>query len=200
MQIEWKDIPGFEGLYQVNEYGEIKTLEKKWVTGRGNGRPHVQPEKIIKPFLSRFGYLRVALSKNGKYKKLHVHAAVAMAFIPNLENKSQVNHKDGNKVNNSVGNLEWNTPSENMKHAFDTGLHVINEKTRKAVSVRHKGGKNVNAKKVIDIATGKIYECIKDAAEANDISVWNLYVYLRGVNPNKTTLRYAGIGNKKAVH
>lgn len=196
----WKDIPGYEGLYQVDISGQIKSLEKKWTTGRGNGRPHVQPEKRIKPFVSKFGYLRVSLWKSGKPKKMHVHTVVAMTFIPNPENKAQVNHKDGNKLNNSINNLEWNTPSENVQHAFDTGLHVINDKTKIAVSVRHKGGKNVNAKRVIDIVTGKIYDCIKDAAEANDISVGNLYTYLRGDNPNKTNLRYAGIGDQTEMH
>lgn len=193
----WKDIPGFEELYQVNQSGEIKSLEKRWITGKGNGRNHVQPEKHIKPFVSKFGYLRVSLWKAGKPKKIHIHTIVAMAFIPNPENKAQVNHKDGNKINNSVNNLEWNTASENMQHAFDNGLHVINEKTRIAVSARHKGGNNVNAKKVIDIVTGAQYECIKDAADANGISVWNLYSYLRGQNPNKTNLRYARIGDQK---
>lgn len=196
----WKDIPGYEGLYQVDQCGEVKSLEKRWITGRGNGRPHVQKEKIIKPFLSKFGYLRAVLWKQCNYKKFHVHTLVALTFIPNPKNKKQVNHIDGNKLNNLVSNLEWNTPSENIQHAFDTGLHVINEKTRKAVSTRHKGGNNINAKRVIDIVTGRQYDCIKDAADANGISVWNLYAYLQGRNPNKTNLRYAGVGNKKEVY
>jgi hypothetical protein len=200
MSQSWKDIPGYEGLYLVNTSGEIKSLEKRWITGRGNGRPHVQAEKCIKPFISKFGYLRVSLWKAGKPKKMHVHTVVAMTFIPNPDKKAQVNHKDGNKLNNSIENLEWNTPSENMQHAFDKGLHVINERTRKAVSARHKGGNNTNAKRVIDIVTGCQYDCIKDAADANGISVWNLYAYLKGRNPNKTNLRYAGIENKKAMY
>lgn len=191
MNLNWKDIPGFEGLYQVNPLGEIKSLEKRWITGRGNGRAHIQPEKIIKPFISNFGYYRVSLSKAGKYKKLHVHTVVAMSYIPNPFNKSQVNHKDGNKLNNTVENLEWNTPSENMQHAFDNGLNYTSDKKRKVLSKRHSGGKNVNAKAVIDTSTGRRYECINDAAKDLGISAHNLYAYLRGANPNKTSIRYA---------
>lgn len=200
MNQNWKDIPGYEGLYQVNKSGHIKALEKRWITGRGNGRLHIQPEKIIKPFISKFGYSRVTLWRSGIPKKIHVHTIVALTFIPNPEGKPQVNHKDGNKLNNSVDNLEWNTASENAQHAYDNKLHVINERTKNAVSERHKGGKNVNAKRVIDIVTGQLFDCIKDAAVANNISVWNLYSYLRGQNPNKTNLRYAGIGDKKEMH
>lgn len=75
----------------------------------------------------RHGYLRVFLSKNSKKKGFFVHRLVAKAYIPNPEGKAQVNHKDGDKKNNHVSNLEWTTPEENINHALDTGLRELQE-------------------------------------------------------------------------
>lgn len=77
--------------------------------------------KQLKPYINSSGYLMVSLSNR---KKLCIHKLLAVHFIPNPENKKQVNHKDGNKLNNTLDNLEWTTPSENMKHAFENGLIV----------------------------------------------------------------------------
>jgi hypothetical protein len=76
----------------------------------------------LKPFLHRNGYLGVVLMINKKRIKYSVHRLVALTFISNPENKATVNHKDGIKINNHVSNLEWNTQSENIRHACDTGL------------------------------------------------------------------------------
>lgn len=84
----------------------------------------IKQERILKPFI-RGNYLSVDLRKNGKRKTFQVHRLVAIMFIPNPENKSEVNHIDGNKLNNSVTNLEWNTTSENIKHAYQTGLSKL---------------------------------------------------------------------------
>ena len=80
--------------------------------------------KILKPSIDKYGYkyVHLALGKRGKFKQCMIHRAVAEAFIPNLENKPQVNHKDGNKLNNNVNNLEWATRSENIRHMYNTGL------------------------------------------------------------------------------
>ena len=96
MDIIWKDIKGYEGLYEVSNTGYIKSLQFK------------------KPFIKKFnknhqGYLSVSLYKDNENKLVKVHRVVAEAFIPNPENKPQVNHKDGNKANNCVENLEWVT-------------------------------------------------------------------------------------------
>lgn len=108
----WKDIPGYEGLYQVSDYGRVKRSFK-------NGKENVLSGKIDKD-----GYTWVILSKNQRKKYVHVHRLVADAFIPNVENKPQVNHKDRNKQNNSANNLEWVTGSENMLHTFATGRKI----------------------------------------------------------------------------
>ena len=93
---KWKDIPGYEGLYQVSNLGEIKSL--------GNGK--TRKEKILRLTKDKYGYLYITLSENGKLKKFKVHRLVAMAFIPNPNNYTQINHKDENRSNNRVENLE----------------------------------------------------------------------------------------------
>lgn len=90
----WKDIEGYEGLYQVSNYGRVKSLNKR------KGR-------ILKPAKDKGGYLRVALHKQGTQKHYKIHRLVAQAFIPNPQNLPQVNHKDENPTNNTVQNLEW---------------------------------------------------------------------------------------------
>lgn len=105
----WKDVKDYEGLYQISNKGRVKSL--RWAGG-----------KVLKFGNSGFGYFFVNLSKNNKCRNFFVHTLVARAFIPNPENKPEVNHIDGNKKNNCVENLEWVTESENHLHAYKTGL------------------------------------------------------------------------------
>ena len=111
----WKDVPNYEGIYQVSSLGRVKSL-KRIIIGRWGSRQLLN-ERILNPSTSR-GYKRVLFLKNKIRTNLSVHRLVAIAFIINPENKTQVNHKN----DNSVGNLEWCTPSENTKHAHDLGL------------------------------------------------------------------------------
>ena len=99
----FKDVPGYEGLYQVSNLGNVKSL----ITG-----------KILSPGIDKGGYLKVSLYKSGEYKKLLVHRLVAIAFIPNPSNYPEVNHKDENKQNNCVDNLEWCTSQYNREYSF----------------------------------------------------------------------------------
>lgn len=121
----WKDIKGFEGAYQISNFGNVKSLPR--VVNKiyvGKVRQYQQKELIRKQRLIGHGYLYVGLNSNSSQSNILVHRLVAWHFIPNPENKPTVNHKDGNKLNNHVNNLEWATHSENAKHAFDTGLKV----------------------------------------------------------------------------
>ena len=103
---EWKDIPEYFGLYQVSNLGRIKSLNYKR-TGE---------ERILKPLKHTSGYLYVALSKNGKEKQFSVHRLVALAFLENSENLPQINHKDEDKTNNRVENLEFCNCKYNLEY------------------------------------------------------------------------------------
>lgn len=109
----WKDIPEFEGRYQASSLGRIRSIQDN----HGNYREHIRAT-----WVSSKGYVYVQLFVKDVRHNVSVHHAVASAFIPNPENKKTVNHIDGNKQNNHVTNLEWNTQSENLKHAHATGL------------------------------------------------------------------------------
>lgn len=111
----WKNIKGYEGLYQVSSEGRIKSL--KW-----------NKERILKPGIDRGGYLLVTLCAGGKPKTLKVHRLVCQAFHKNHENKPCVNHIDEDKTNNAASNLEWSTYEENNNH----GTH--NERMAKTLN------------------------------------------------------------------
>lgn len=147
---EWKVIDGYS-RYIISNTGEVKNLK----TG-----------KILKKDSSR-DYYEVVLSKNGKTKKYSIHRLVAQHFIPNPENRPQVNHKDGNKLNNCVNNLEWVTRSENILHSYKNGLQIHNQLGKYGWnSFRGEPVKQIN------IITGKIinvYGSMGDAARQNNI-------------------------------
>jgi hypothetical protein len=103
----WKDIRGYTGLYKVSNTGKIKNVKRN---------------TLLKPAITKKGYCIVALSKHNKATTKNLHRLVAKAFIANPKRKKEVNHKDGNKLNNNDWNLEWNTSSENHLHAFSIGL------------------------------------------------------------------------------
>lgn len=140
MNEEWKCINGYENLYQISNFGNIKNNKGQ----------------ILKQFKNHKGYLITQLSNNGKSKTFIVHRLVAQAFIPNPENKPQINHKDTNKLNNYIDNLEWVTNSENKKHAKLNGLCKSSPK----------GGANKRAIKVdqYDLNNNLIkqWDCISD--------------------------------------
>ena len=124
-----------------------------------NSKGHEKVQEI-----NHKGYMKVDLYKDGVRSTQRVHRLVAEAYIPNPENKPDVNHKDGNKLNNDASNLEWCTKSENMRHAYDTGL------AKPHASYGMRGHKNPNGGrkgiKVMISETGEIFDSIKDCAEA----------------------------------
>ena len=120
----WKDVPGYEGLYQVSSLGNVKSCSRIRKGGRHNC-VRTYKEKQLKTTKSPYGYIYVQLYGENHTKKYFTHRLVALAFIPNLENKPSVNHINGIKHDNRVENLEWVTHSENTKHAFNTNLIKI---------------------------------------------------------------------------
>ena len=128
----WKDIKGFEGLYQISNLGRVRSLDRP-VKQRGNSI-QIKKGKIIVQSKNHKGYPTTNMSKGNKRYGRPTHRLVAETFIPNPENKDQVNHIDGDKLNNSVENLEWMTGKENIRHAIENGLMKFDVKIAKHAS------------------------------------------------------------------
>lgn len=113
---EWRDIPEYEGIYQASKLGRIRSVDRP--RRCKNNHIFICRGIVLKQCIQNNGYCLVWLRKDGRTKALCVHRLVASAFLPNPANLEQINHKDGNKKNNAVNNLEWCSRSENQKHAY----------------------------------------------------------------------------------
>lgn len=111
----WKDIVGFEGYYQISNYGRLKSFKK------------IKSGRILSNVNNLGWYFNVVLRKKGikTMKSVKIHRLVAEHFIPNPDGKKYINHKDGNKQNNHVSNLEWCTQAENVKHAIGQNPNIL---------------------------------------------------------------------------
>lgn len=109
----WKDIPGYEGIYQVSNFGRVKSVERY---SNDNKRKRLLKEKILKQGNHKLGYKNIHLVKDGVEKILSIHRLVALAFIPNPDNLPFINHKDENRSNNYLDNLEWCTQKYNVNY------------------------------------------------------------------------------------
>jgi hypothetical protein len=133
----WKDIAGYEKMYQVSNLGRIRSLPRRDKRNRfWNGN-------ILKSQVNKYGYLSVKLTKDGKSKRYMVHRLVATAFLPNQNHCKEINHKDENKQNNSVDNLEWCTRSYNVTYGS------LNEDFRKRRVSGERGGRSVLTKEQV---------------------------------------------------
>lgn len=168
---EWSDIAGYEGLYQISNYGEIKSS---------------YTNKILKPNHENTGYLTVALYKSSKVRRCKIHRIVAETFIANEHKKPVVNHKNGDKTDNRVQNLEWATHKENMQHAFATGLKVgVNHPNNKKSIPVAQYDKNMNFVKLYPsineagrngFRTEEICKCCKGKKKTTGGYIWR-YAY-----------------------
>lgn len=126
---EWRPVVGYEGYYEISSIGNIRSLDR-YVFNKGNQSNSFIKGKPLMSMENKYGYYMHCLYKDGRYKNVPIHRMVALAFLQNTDNEPQINHKDGNKKNNRVENLEWVSPSKNVQHAYDTQLNTC-------VSIRH---------------------------------------------------------------
>ena len=114
MQERWRDIEGYEGVYSISNLGNIRSKERAYTNKRGDKRKY--PSALIKPWLHKNGYYYVTLKNKGFKRNFTLHRLLAKAFIPTPDSRLHINHKDGNRSNFSLSNLEWMTIVENNRH------------------------------------------------------------------------------------
>ena len=119
--MEWRDVVGYEGIYEVSDTGEVRTHKNK-TTSNQKYKNRKWKQRILKQKVTKDNTCRVSLWKDGKEQTWLVHRLVAFAFIPTVLNKNSINHIDGSRLNNNVSNLEWCDHKENNNHAFDNDL------------------------------------------------------------------------------
>lgn len=159
----------FEGYYEVSNYGNVRSVPNPL-----RYRPN-QKTGAIKQHISKFGYCQVTLTINGVRSLKRVNRLVAEVFLDNPDNLPCVNHKDGVKTNNMVGNLEWMTYSNNEQHSYDTlGKNISGHKKN------FKNGINPKCKKIKCIESDIVYESIKTASESLHIHRANITAQING--------------------
>lgn len=167
----WVDIKNYEGLYKISNFGRVMSMPKTWVCCKKTTR--TKSETIVSVCTNTL-YHNLRLHKKGEKSRFkNLHRLLAEHFIPNPNNKREVNHINGNKHDNRLENLEWVTSSENRKHAFDTGLKVSPK------SKNHHAAKPImiiNTKKCTTIS----FPTIREAVEKTGISTSTIYMNMKG--------------------
>ena len=197
----WKDIEGYNGTYKISNYGEIQSLlPGKYRGGQKYGN-------ILKPILQSTGYLAISLRKDNKTKNYLIHRLVAIAFIPNPENKKYINHINATKSDNSVHNLEWCTRKENIQHSIRLGLRktpwninkgikpwntgkLLSQEHKDKISESKKGHVSGHSRKVIDMENGKVYDSVRKAYKFSGYGISKFTKMLKNKHVNKTTFKY----------
>lgn len=185
MKEVWRYIKGYEGLYQVSSIGNVRSLERETRQGKGY---YKREGKVLKPSIGKDGYLRVHLSKDGKKSTVDVHRLVAIAFIPNEEGLPCVNHKDENKTNNVIENLEWCSYSYNNRYGNGNTQRTNSKKeTWKyklmgAIEAYDKDGNFIalyrnleTASKILDIPKYRIKDCLEGKNKSVKGIVWKYF-------------------------
>lgn len=174
----WENIKDYEGLYQISNSGRVKSM-KKTVSNKGSyGGTCTYHSKILKTYIDTTGYEIVVLSNSNKKTTKRIHRLLAETFIPKVDGKCFVNHIDGNKLNNSIENLEWCTHQENIQHAWDNKL----------ISIGNRNKKGINNKKSIKVDQYtkdnlfiKRWDCIRDVERELKIANQNISKCCKGI-------------------
>lgn len=175
----WKDVEGYEGLYQISNKGRLRHLGSQRYPG----------VRIKTLRTNQDGYYRMQLSKHHKSKGRFIHRLVALAFIPNPENKPEVNHINGDKLDNRVENLEWCTNLENIRHAWKNGLV---KGQNHGNYLRGKDAHNARPIKALDDCGNVVatYDCITDASKAIGVGSPQIVRVLKGRRHHTRGLKF----------
>lgn len=165
----FKDIEGYENLYQISDQGKVKAL--------GNGGSNASKERILKPAKEKNGYMFVKLCKQGKQKNYYVHRLVASAFIENPNNHPEINHRDEDKTNNTITNLEWCT------HFYNVNYGTRTERAKDKQKI-------VKGKKILCVTTNTIYNSIKEASQILNMSSSSICHCCKGKNKSCGGLKW----------
>lgn len=171
----WRDVKEYTGVYQVSSFGRVRSLDRMRLTKGGALAP--LRGKVMKQKTSKCGYKVIHLRRDDKVSHPIVHRLVALAFIPVVEGKETVNHKDGNKENNNVSNLEWATSSEQMLHAISIGLTELRGAPKFSKEFKQKVYDYYHANKI----------SISELAKMFSISERTAGRVVKGVHPRPTT-------------
>lgn len=162
MQEIWKDIPDYVGIYQVSNLGNVRSITYQ-------GIPKI---RILKPKYHHSGYVMYTLCKNKVHKNIYAHVLVARSFIPNQNNKPNINHIDGNKHNNVLSNLEWVSRSENTLHAIKyLGHNPFSAKGK--LGAKHHASKPI-LQYSLDGELLKRWDCMSDVQRELNIKVCSI--------------------------
>lgn len=170
MEETWKDIPNYEGLYQVSNLGRVKSLKR---FKNNHGAKQLVEEKIKSVEMSNSGYLQVCLYKNGKGNLKYIHKLVANTFLENPNNYPCINHKDENKANNKLSNLEFCNYEYNNSYgmAFKNRLTPINQYDKNGIFLK-KWESISRVEKELEISHNNIISCCKKRRKTAGGFIW----------------------------
>ena len=190
----WKQIDGYDGIYEISSLGRLKVLKREVNHSRNPNFKVVRKEKIASLQKDKNGYLNIILTKDKKQKKFSVSRLVSKAFIPNPENKPHVNHKKGIKTDNRATELEWCTNLENQHHSW-------NKLGRKSSNKGKFGKKNHGSIKIVQLTFGgkiiKIWDCINDAERYGGFNHGTISACCRGKFKQHKGFKWKYFKNKK---